>query len=171
MSNFTNGTYKTLSIKQYDMYVPIGCLTDNSFSESVDMIDTTVRTNLNGWSSSRPVGQKYNIDFSGLVTDDISSDSMITYQALRALKRNRTLIDWRIQDDSGNDDYGQAYITNLSDSASIDEFVSFNGALVGYGEPVNVFDSLYYGYKDRVLAAGGTFEAEQCVKNFIETLI
>ena len=171
MSDFINGTYKVLSIKQYDTYVPIGCLTDNSFSEAVEMINTTVRTNANGWSSSRPVGQSYNIDFSGLVTADISSGVMITYQSLRTLKRNRTLIDWRIQDGSGNDDYGQAYITTLSDSAAIDEFVSFSGALVGYGEPENVFDRLYYGYNDRVLADGGAFEAEQCTKDFIETLI
>ncbi len=171
MKQYTNGVHKFLSIKQGEVYLPIGCLTDNNFSEAVNMIDTTVRTNSNGWESSRPVGQSYNIDFSGLVTSDISSDSMVTFQELRTLKRNRTLISWRIEDGSGNDDYGQAYINSISESASIDEFVSFNGSLVGYGEPINTFDSLYYGYKDRVLAAGGIFEAEQCTKDFVETLI
>ena len=171
MNDFTNGTYKVLSIKQDNVYLPIGCLTENSFEESVDMLDTTTRDNPNGWKTSRPVGQQYSISFSGLVTSDISSNGMITFQSLRYTKRQRTLVDWKIEDGSGNDDYGQAYISSLSEAANIDEFVSFSGSLVGYGEPNNVFDSTYYGYRDRVLAAGGTFEAEQCTKDFIETLI
>jgi len=168
---FINGTIKILYIKQYGDYLPIGCLTDNSFSETADMLDTTVRTNKNGWSSSIPVGQSYSIDFSGLVTSDISSDTIITFQALRDIKRQRQLLEWRVSDGNGNDDYGQAYIKSISDSATIDEFVSFSGSLVGQGEPKNTFDELFYGYKDRVLADGGTFEAERCVKEYIEKII
>ena len=165
---FTNGTLKILYIKQYGEYLPIGCLIDNSFSESADMLDTTVRTNTNGWKSSIPVGQSYSIDFSGLITNDISSDTMITFQALRDIKRQRQLLEWRVSDGNGNDDFGSAYINSLGETSTIDEFVSFNGSLVGQGEPTNTFDSLYYGYKDRVLADGGTFEAERCVKEYIE---
>lgn len=165
---FTNGSLKVLYIKQNGKYLPIGCLTSNSFSESVEMLDTTVRTNKNGWKSSRPVSQTYNIDFDGLLTSDISSDTIITYQALRDIKRQRLLLDWMISDGKGNDDFGQAYINSIGESASIDEFVSFNGGLVGYGEPTNTFDSLFYGYKNRVLADGGAFEADRCVKEYIE---
>ena len=77
MNDFTNGTYKVLSIKQDNVYLPIGCLTENSFEESVDMLDTTTRDNPNGWKTSRPVGQQYSISFSGLVTSDISSNCLL----------------------------------------------------------------------------------------------
>ena len=149
----------------------LGVLTGNSFEESVDMLDTTVRTNANGWRSSRPITQSYSISFSGLVTSVISSSDMITFQAIRDLKRQRQLIDWRISDGNGNNDYGQGYINSISDNSNIDEFVRFNSSIIGVGEPTNVFDSTYYGYRDRVLAAGGVFEAEQCVKEFIQKII
>ena len=168
---FIDGTYKILSIKQNDVYLPIGCLTENSFEESVTMLDTTTRDNTDGWKSSRPVAQSYNIPFSGLVTNDIVSDSVITFKALRDLKRQRQLIDWKIDDGNGNPDYGQAHINTIADTASIDEFVSFTGGLTGYGEPINTFDSLYYAYKERVELAGGVLSSEKCTKQYIEFLI
>jgi len=89
---FINGTLKVLYIKRdadneagYE-YLPIGCLTDNSFSESADMLDTTVRTNTNGWTSSIPVGQSYSIDFGGLITAESLSSTFITYNDLRNIK-------------------------------------------------------------------------------------
>ncbi len=167
---FNNGTYRILYVKQYDIYVPIGCLTSNNFSETVEMIDTTVRTNSNGWKSSRPVGQSYNISFSGLIPEDITSGDMVTYNALRLLKRDRTLIEWKVSDGTINEDYGEAYITSLSNTANIDGFGSFDGSLVGYGEPLNLFDKTFKDYKTRVEADGGALEAEQCAKTFIQNL-
>ncbi len=138
---FINGTLKVLYIKRdadneagYE-YLPIGGLTDNSFSESSDMLDTTVRTNTNGWTSSIPVGQSYNIDFGGLITTESLSSTFITYNDLRNIKRNRQLLDWKIAADEGAEEYGSGYINSLSDTATIDEFVSFSGSIVGQGEP------------------------------------
>lgn len=171
MSDFINGTYKFLSIKQNDVYLQIGCLTENSFNESVEMLGTTTRDNPDGWGTSIPVGQKYDIPFSGLVTNDIVSDRVITFKAIRDLKRQRQLIEWKIDDGTGNPDYGQGYINTISDSAVMDEYVSFTGGIVGQGEPINEFDSLYYAYKERVEAAGGVLSSEKCTKQYIESLI
>lgn len=133
--SFINGTYKVLSIKVGEVYLPIGCLTENSFDESVDMLDTTTRDNPNGWKTSRPVGQQYSISFSGLVSSESLISGLVTYNDLRNIKRGRQLIEWKIEADVGVTDYGQGYINSLGDTAAIDEFVSFSGGIVGYGEP------------------------------------
>lgn len=171
MNEFINGALKKLSIKQDGVYLPIGCLTENSFEESSTMLGTTTRDNADGWETSIPVSQKYNISFSGLVTNDIISDGVVTFKALRDLKRQRQLVDWKIDDGFGDPDYGQGYINTISDSAVIDEFVSFSGGLVGFGEPENLFDSLYYAYKERVEEIGGVLSDENCTKEYIESLI
>ena len=80
-----NGTYKVLSIKLDGVFLSVGLLTSNSFSENIEMLDTTTRDN-GGYKTSTPTTQSY-----------------------------------------------FAYITNLGDSSNIDEFISFNATLEGYG--------------------------------------
>lgn len=168
---FINGEIKILYIKQDDNYLPVGCLTSNSFSETASQLNTTVRTNKNGWTSSIPTSQSYSISFSGLVTVDLISDTMFTFQELKSVKRQRQLIEWKIDDGKGNPEYGKGFITSIGDTAEIDELVSFDCNIVGYGAPENAFDSAYYGYKERVETAGGTLSSEQCTKEYIEKLI
>jgi len=137
MSNFDKGTERILYIRSSGTYFPIGCLTDNSFSESTESLDTTVRTNTDGWSSSVPTRQSYNISFNGLLSLEDLGQSVLTYMDIQALKRSRTKIEWKIFSNLGGDtDTGSGYITDLSNSASIDEFVSFSGEIVGTGLPL-----------------------------------
>ena len=137
---FINGTLKILYIKQYGEYLPIGCLTDNSFSESAEMLDTTVRTNTNGWTSSIPVGQSYSIDFSGLIPTEVYSQNIFTYERLKYIKRQREVLEWKIDDGGVITEFGSAYISNIGDTAIIDEFISFSCTLKGQGEPINNYD-------------------------------
>lgn len=131
-----NGSYKILYIYFVDNYYPIGCLTENSFSEEVEMIDSTVRTNTDGWGSSRPTRQSYNISFSGVLSLDDRGGTIVTYPDLTGLKRSRTEILWRINSSEGGDtEQGSGYITSLTDAASVDEAVTFSGEIVGIGEP------------------------------------
>lgn len=131
-----NGTYKLLYIKSGSEYYPIGCLTNNSFSEGVQMLDSTTRDNSNGWGSSVPTKQSYSISFSGMVTLDDLGSTVIDYSMLQSLKRARTKIEWKIYSSEGGDtDTGEGYITDLSNVAGVDEFVSFNGEIVGTGVP------------------------------------
>lgn len=132
----SNGAYKILSIKVAAVYFPIGCLTSNSFSEGVEMIDTSTRDNTNGWKSSKPTAQSYSISFSGLLTFDDRGATVITYEEIKLLKRARTKIEWQIASSEGGDtETGEGYFTSLSDSAEIDSFLSFTGNIQGYGEP------------------------------------
>ena len=132
-----NGTYKLLYIYFVDAYYPIGCLTSNSFSEGVSMLGSTTRDNTDGWGSSVPTSQGYNISFSGILTLDNRGSTVITYADIKGLKRSRTKIQWRIvmSDGTGDTDQGYGYITSISQSASVDEAISFDGEITGVGVP------------------------------------
>jgi TP901-1 family phage major tail protein len=146
MENY-KGEDRILYIKIDDLFVPIGCLSENSFSESVDTIDTTTRENM-GWTSSRPVMQSYSISFSGiqiLTTTDDGDDTKASYDKLKSLKRDRVLLDWQIK---GSNfpivDYGKCFITDLSEATPVNELITFSGTLTGYGEALTTsVDSTY----------------------------
>lgn len=135
---FIDGSNRLLYIKWEDVYLPVGCLTGDSFSESSEMLDTTTRDNA-GWKTSTPTLQSYNISFDGLVINTLFNGgdfTKVSYDRIRQLKRNRTLIEWKLKDtNSVFVDSGKGYITELSDSSSIDEFISFNASIEGYGNP------------------------------------
>ena len=137
---FINGTNRILYIKWDDVFLPIGCLTSDSFEESVEMLDTTTRDN-GGWKTSVPTNQSYSISFDGLLINTYFNGGdfdKISYDRLRVLKRNKTLIDWKIEDlDKTFVDTGKGYIVSLSDSSNIDEFITFNASIEGYGTPTS----------------------------------
>ena len=131
-----NGTYKVLYIELDSVFKPVGCLTDNSFSESVEVIDSTTRQNTGGWGTSTPTRQNYSISFSGIETFDDLGETVVSYYNLQTIKRNRTKINWKIYSSlGGNTESGSGYITSLNSSASIDEAVSFDGEIIGFGIP------------------------------------
>tara|TARA_R110001632_G_C11293328_1_gene413066 strand:- start:135 stop:593 length:459 start_codon:yes stop_codon:yes gene_type:complete len=132
-----NGGYSILYIKWEGSFLPIGCLTSDSFSEDVDMIN--INRGGMAWKTRFPTNQGYNISFDGLVKDTNSStgdSSKISLDRLIVLKRSSTLIEWKTE--SNNSvfiDSGFGYITNLSKSTNIDEFISFNATIQGFGIP------------------------------------
>ena len=130
---FTNGTYKILEIKKDGSWLPIGCLTDNSFSESTDTISSNTNNDKDGWISSRATNQSYSVSFSGLVMDDPFATTNVTFQRLVSYKRSKKQIEWRIIDENNKVEYGKGYINELSNGANIDEFISFNGSIIGQG--------------------------------------
>jgi predicted secreted protein len=133
---FINGTNRIIYIKWEEDFLPVGCLTSDSFSETVEMLDTTTRDN-GGWKTAVPTMQSYNITFDGLIKQKLFLDQIdnnLTYQQIKILKRSRTLIEWKIE--SSTDIHissGFGYITSLSDSANVDEFISFNATIQGQG--------------------------------------
>lgn len=142
MSDFKNGTYKLLYLYVEGTYFPIGCLTSNSFSETSDMLDTTTRQNAGGWKTSIPTSQSYSISFNGLITTSDNSGTILTYKDLQDFKRNRTQISWKSNtENAGYSDFGLGYINSISQDANIDENISFNAEIVGYGEPVTILDT------------------------------
>jgi hypothetical protein len=136
MENY-KGEDRILYIKIDNLFIPIGCLTENSFSESVDTIETTTREN-QGWTSVRPVTQSYSISFNGiqiLTTTEEGDDTKASYDLLKTLKRDRALLDWQIKGDNFFIvDFGKCFITDLSEATPVNEFITFSGTLTGYGE-------------------------------------
>jgi hypothetical protein len=136
MENY-KGEDRILYIKIDNLFIPIGCLTENSFSESVDTIETTTREN-QGWTSVRPVTQSYSISFNGiqiLTTTEDGDDTKASYDLLKTLKRDRVLLDWQIKGDNFFIvDFGKCFITDLSEATPVNEFITFSGTLTGYGE-------------------------------------
>ena len=138
MENYL-GDDRILYIKLNGSWMPIGCLTSNSFSESAEMMDTTTRDN-QGWTTSRPTMQSYSISFEGLQINTTMAGGTFTvasYDMLKLLKRDKTLLDWKTQGTVYPIvDYGKAYINEISDASSVGELISFSGNLTGFGKPL-----------------------------------
>lgn len=137
--DFFNGADRILYLKIFGNWIPIGCLTDNSMEESAEMLDTTTRDN-QGWTTSRPVLQSYSLSFNGLQLNTTVSGgnfNVASYDKLKQLKRDKTLLDWKIEGSLYPIvDYGKAYLTSLGESNNIDEFMTFSGSMTGFGKPL-----------------------------------
>jgi len=137
MENYL-GDDRILYIKLNGTWMPIGCLTSNSFSESADMMDTTTRDN-QGWKTSKPTLQSYSISFEGLEINTTMSGGtfhVASYDRLKLLKRDKMLLPWKTQGATYPIvDYGKAYINDISSVSAVGELMSFSGAMVGYGKP------------------------------------
>lgn len=138
MSNY-KGDDRILYLKINGNWLPIGCLTSNSITESSELLQTTTRDN-DGWATSRPTMQNYSISFDGLqINTTISGGNFeaASYDRLKLLKRNKTLLDWKIQGTIFPVvDYGKCYINELSEASSVDDLLTFSGTLTGYGKPL-----------------------------------
>lgn len=138
---FINGADRILFLRIQGNWLPIGCLTDNSMSETAEMLETTTRDNA-GWTTSRPVLQSYTLAFNGLQLNSTvpgGNFNVASYDKLKQLKREKTLLDWKIEGTVYPIvDYGQGYIDSLSEANAIDEFMSFSGNITGFGMPRQV---------------------------------
>ena len=134
----TKGDDRILYIKWQGQWLPVGCLTSNGISESSEMLPTTTRDN-NGWATSRPTNQEFSISFEGLqlnTTADGGTFTVASYDKLKTFKRNKNLLDWKIQGLTFPIvDYGQGHINAISEASAVEEFLSFSGSIVGYGIP------------------------------------
>lgn len=102
------------------------------------MMQTTTRDN-DGWSTSRPAMQNYSISFDGLQINTVVAGGTFTvasYDKLKLLKRDKILLDWKIQGATfPTVDYGKCYINELSEASAVDDFLTFSGVMTGYGKP------------------------------------
>jgi hypothetical protein len=135
---YYNGSDRILYIKQLGNWLPVGCLTSNSLSESAEMLNTSTRDN-DGWYTGRPTMQNYNIAFDGLQINTVVAGGTFTvasYDKLKLLKRDKIQLDWKIQGALfPTVDYGKCYITELSEASAVDDFLTFSGTMIGYGKP------------------------------------
>ena len=142
---FYKGEEQILYLVVDSVDCPIACLTENSFSEDVEMLDTTTTDNA-GWRTSRPLNQSYTISFSGIqIITDETTPTRYSLDLLRVLKRARTQVDWKIGVDGVFEQTGSGYITELQENAPVGEYLSFSGTIEGYGSPtiVDIADTVY----------------------------
>ncbi len=143
--DFINGSDRILYVKINGAYLPIGCLTENSFEESSEFLDTTTIDN-EGWVTSRPTNQQYSISFSGVqVISSVAGGNfnVASYDKLVQVKRSKQLLDWKIQGlVFPIVNYGKGYISSISEANVVDEFMTFTGGIVGYGKPLTATSQL-----------------------------
>jgi hypothetical protein len=130
------GEERILYLKIDGEYLPIGCLTENSFSESSESFETTIKSE-SSWAAARILNQNYSISFSGIqILSNIGNTNMLSYDRLKEIKRNRQLLDWKIKGATYPIvDYGKCYITEISEATPVDELITFSGTLTGFGKP------------------------------------
>ena len=133
MSNFYLGDTQILYILVEGIKVPIACLTENSFTEQVDMIETTTADN-KGWKTGRPLNQSYSISFSGLqVESNFAAPTQASLDILKIYKRRRQLVNWVIETETTFIEGGTGYIVGLTDSSAAEGLLTFSGQILGYG--------------------------------------
>jgi hypothetical protein len=102
-------------------------------------MDTTTRDN-QGWKTSRPIMQTYTLSFSGIQLNTTVSGgnfAVASYDKLQQLKRNRILLDWKVQGSVYPIvNYGKCHIISLSDANTAGELVTFSGSAEGFGVPL-----------------------------------
>jgi hypothetical protein len=130
------GEERILYLKIDGEYLPIGCLTENSFSESSESFETTIK-NESSWAAAKILNQNYSISFSGIqILSRVGNTNMLSYDRLKEIKRNRQLLDWKIKGATYPIvDYGKCYITEISEATPVDELITFSGTLTGFGKP------------------------------------
>ena len=128
------GEKKILYIKVGANWLPIGCLVNTPINENTDFLPTTTRES-NGWETQRPTNQNYTIDVEAYTTTDVTK---ISYNGLKALKRSRSLVEWKLEDDIDRE-VGFAYISQIGETSEVGQFLQFSLTLTGQG---NITQSL-----------------------------
>jgi hypothetical protein len=136
--------------------IPVGCLTADTLSETIAFIQTC-KTTEKGAIKSLGTLHAYSIPFEAVYVKDLA---LFTYNDLQDKGRNREIMEWSIIDDETTEgDSGQAFLENLSLSASTEDFLKFTGTLTGYGEIVeyNAIQNVWYQAVDTYVDNGGNY--------------
>ena len=143
MATFIKGDVLILSIHDGSAYRPLACLTSNSISESMGVIETITKCDP-GVTQKQAGTYSYEISAEGEYIDTTSAGSEITkasHDYLHSIFAAGTEVTWKMA--TGIADtaayYGTGYFTELSaDAPTGDEFATFSCTLSGDGSIVTV---------------------------------
>lgn len=110
------------------------CLTGTGISENISEFIETGDMGTKGEQTFLPRLYGYSISFSGVAGEE---DGMISWEDLKALKRDKVEITWELL--SASSEQGLGYIQSLDKIAQTGEFVTFSGVLQGKGGIVEDF--------------------------------
>ena len=102
------------------------------------MINTTTRDNA-GWKTEIPTNQSFSISLDAILTidDKTANSNVLSYNKIRKMKRERTLIEWKRETLGGwYIDSGKAHIVDISDANAVGENITFSLQLNGFGKPL-----------------------------------
>lgn len=120
-------------------YLPIGCLTSNDISKTVEMQDGTVTK---CETSPDPIyGKKsYQITWEAVAIETNLTHASVKKagEIMDAAYEDKTPIFWKISTElsTGGPDvrYGKGFLTELSESAPVEGEITFSGTIVGSGD-------------------------------------
>ena len=143
MATFIKGDVLILSIHDGSAYRPVACLTSNSLSESMGIIEVSTKCDP-GVSQKAAGTYSYEISAEGEYIDTTSAGAETTkasHDYMHSVFQAGAEITWKmatgIADTS--DYYGAGYLTSLSaDAPTGDEFATFSMTLSGNGSIVTV---------------------------------
>ncbi len=137
-TDFFKGGESILYIKFNDVFAPVACLTTHSISEAAESLETTIAVGSGeSWRTYTPDFQTYSIQASGLKINDQDGEFVgrLSLPKLKTLKRSRTIFEWEIRTGGGKFlEFGSGFITSLSESAAINEYISFEVSIIGVGQ-------------------------------------
>ena len=141
MSTFIKGDAVILSIHDGSAYRPVACLTSNSLSESMGIIE--VQTKCDPGVTQRQSGTySYEISAEGEYIDTTSVGAETTkasHDYMHSLFAAGAVVTWKMSTGltDTTDYYGTGYMTELTaDAPSGDEFATFSMTLMGDGSIV-----------------------------------
>ena len=122
------GKNEILEIHDGTAYLPIGCLTTQSLSESREITDgTKTKCNLN--PQGVPQSPTYELSFEAVANDD--KITKMTHIKMREEMTKDTPTFWRITRGGTGIEFGKAYLTSLERSAPVEDVITWSGTLVG----------------------------------------
>ena len=141
MATFIKGDVLILSIHDGSAYRPIACLTSNSLSESMGVIETITKCDP-GVAQKAAGTYSYDISAEGEYIDTTSVGSEVSkasHDYMHSIFQAGAEINWKmatgIADTS--DYFGAGYLTELSaDAPTGDEFATFSMTISGNGSIV-----------------------------------
>jgi TP901-1 family phage major tail protein len=180
--DFFFGDTRILYVKYAGQFLPVACLTNNSMQETAESLETTTRDNPGGWETSIPVKQSYSISFEGLQINSyfVAEVNKVSYDLLKALKRSRAIFEWELRTlDGVFVDFGQGYITDLSEEAPAEGFLTFSGTIKGVGETIftsgdleNItFDNEIIDFSNTLITWDNEFDPQPPVNPLVENLV
>ena len=143
MSNFIKGDNIILYVHDGSIYRPIACLTSNSLSQDVNVIESQTKCDP-GVVIKDPGSMTYEITFEGNYIDTTSVGAEVTKASHDYIK---TLLEaagentWKMSTGLADttDYYGTGIFSNLSlDASAGDELATFSGTIAGSGSIVTV---------------------------------
>jgi len=132
--SYIKGYSVLFSIWDTDAYEPIACVTSNTLTENVELIET--RTKCNPGNVDREAdAYTYEISVDGVYIDEDVDTARQSHRKLATLMRAKTTITWRLSTGitSPTAEYGTGIITSLELTGEAEGNATFTATISGIG--------------------------------------